>query len=132
MKGGNMNTSSVGTIKTYMDLKIWEKAIAFVTEIYKIPSNFPKSEMIGLTSQLRRASISVPSNIAEGYGRKSKAEFIRFCQIAMGSLFEAQTQLLIARNLGYMPDDVYNNSLDDSREIERMISSFISSLRKSS
>ena len=117
-------------IRTYQDLLIWKKAIALVTKIYKLTAGFPKSEMIGLTAQLRRASVSIPSNIAEGYGRKSRQDFSRFCQISMGSLFEVQTQLTIAKNPGFIDGDVCNSILDDSHEIERMLSSFISSLKK--
>jgi four helix bundle protein len=115
--------------KTYTDLLIWKKAIEFVTKTYEISANFPKSERIGIVSQLRRAAVSIPSNIAEGFGRKSKADFARFCQIAMGSLFEVQTQLTISQNLGFITDSVYNAIFDDSREIERMISSFIDRLK---
>ena len=117
--------------KTFMDLLIWKKSMDFVTEIYKITADFPKSEMFGLTSQLRRAAISVPSNIAEGFGRKSKPDFARFCQIAIGSLFEQQTQLVVAHTIGYLTDSQYQNAFDKSREIERMLTSFIGSLRKS-
>lgn len=116
--------------KTYMELQIWKKAIEFVTKIYKVSALFPKIETMGLASQMRRASVSIPSNIAEGYGRKSKADFARFCQIAMGSLFEVQTQLTISYNLGYASENVFRSIFADSREIERMLSSFIDKLKK--
>ena len=76
--------------------------MAFVTKIYKATKDFPKEELFGLTSQIKRAAISIPSNIAEGYGRKSKNDYIRFLQIAMGSIFEIQTQLEISKNLEFL------------------------------
>ena len=123
-----MNTSDRWA-KTYMELQIWKKAIEFVTKIYKISALFPKIETMGLSSQMRRASVSIPSNIAEGYGRKSKADFTRFCQRAMGFLFEVQTQLTISYNLGYVSETVFQSIFADSREIERMLSSFIDKLK---
>jgi len=80
-------------IKTYRDLIIWQKAIKLITKIYKITKFFPKEEVHTLTSKIRRSFISIPSNIAEGYGRKAKKEYARFLQISLGSLFELQTQL---------------------------------------
>ena len=92
--------------------------------------SFPKDELYGLTSQIRRSAVSVPSNIAEGYGRHSRQEYVRFLQIAMGSLFELQTQLQIAMNLDYVSQDKFKSNNEASREIERMMSSLISKLRK--
>jgi four helix bundle protein len=88
--------------QTYRDLVVWQKAMELVTEIYKATERFPKEEIYGLTSQLRRAAISVPSNIAEGQGRLTKKEFHHFLGYARGSLLEMETQLLIAQNLGYL------------------------------
>lgn len=116
--------------KTFMELEIWKKSTGFVSRIYTLTARFPKSEMLGIVSQLRRASVSIPSNIAEGYGRRSKMDFIRFCQIAMGSLFEVQTQLTISHNLGFLIEADFHKIFEDSREIERMISSFIESLKR--
>jgi len=81
-------------IKTYRDLKVWQKSIEMVTEIYKLTTHFPNRELFGLTSQIRRSSISIPSNIAEGYGRFSRKEYIRFLGISLGSLYEMQTQFV--------------------------------------
>ena len=114
---------------TYMDLLIWKKAIDFVTAIYDLTATFPKSEMLGLTSQLRRAAVSIPSNMAEGYGRRSNAELVRFCQIAMGSLFEVQTQLILSRNLGFIVEPDFLSTFEGSKEIERMTCSFIETLK---
>jgi four helix bundle protein len=99
-----------------------------VTEIYEETRSFPDNEKYGLVSQIRRSAVSVPSNIAEGYGRNSNGEFIRFLHISMGSLFEIQTQLQIAQNLNYLEVSASKELFDLSREIERMVSSFIRSL----
>ena len=89
-------------IKTYRDLIIWQKSMSLVTEIYKVTKSFPKDETYSLISQMRRCAISIPSNIAEGYGRKSTSDYIRFLNITMGSLYELQTQLEISLNLRYL------------------------------
>ncbi len=92
-----------GKISSYKDLIVWQKSVELVTEIYAATSKFPRDEVFGLTSQLRRCAVSVPSNIAEGQGRASKGEFIQFLSHARGSLFELETQLLIVGKLGYLP-----------------------------
>ena len=106
------------TKKTHKDLDCWKKSIAFVTEIYRVSKNFPKSEMYGLTSQLRRSAISIPSNIAEGAARNSDREFIRFLYIALGSIAECETQIEIASRIGYL-DNVtdLNNQITDIRRL---------------
>jgi four helix bundle protein len=114
-----------GIVKTYRDLIVWQKAMKLVTEIYKHTKSFPKEERYGLTIQLRRSSVSLPSNMAEGYGRNSTQDYIRFLRIANGSLFELQTQLEIARNLGFFTDEIFVVLFESSREIERMLSSLI-------
>jgi four helix bundle protein len=112
-------------VKTYRDLIVWQKAMKLVTEIYRHTKSFPEDERFGLTSQLRRCSISIPSNVAEGYGRNSTQDYIRFLRIANGSLFELQTQLEIALNLGLLSDQSFSRLFEASREIERMLSSLI-------
>lgn len=92
----------MGTIQSYRDLIIWQKSVVLVTKIYSVTGSFPPSEIYGLTNQLRRCSVSIPSNIAEGYGRNSTADYKRFLQIAVGSLYELQTQVQIALNLAYV------------------------------
>ena len=101
----------------------------FVTEIYKASKSFPQEENFGLTSQIRRSSISIPSNISEGYGREGLNDYLRFLNIAMSSLFELQTQIEIAYNLEYIKKDEFEKLYEMSREIERMLSSFIRSLK---
>ena len=112
-------------VKTYRDLIVWQKAMELVTEIYVHTKSFPEDEHYGLTSQLRRCSISLPSNVAEGYGRNSTQDYIRFLRIANGSLFELQTQLEIASNLGFLTGEIFSVLFESSREIERMLSSLI-------
>ena len=115
-------------MKTYTELFVWQKSMELVTSVYKESSNFPKEEIYGLISQIRRCAVSIPSNIAEGFGRKSQQDFIRFLKISMGSLFELQTQLRIAKNLEYLEVDKFNTVFEETREIERMLSAFIQSI----
>ena len=116
-------------MNTFREIKVWQKAMNFVTKLYKNTHSFPHEELFGLTSQMRRSAISIPSNIAEGFGRKSSNEFKRFLQISMGSLFELQTQLEISKNLNFLDETVFNELYQDSREIEVMLSSFINSIK---
>jgi four helix bundle protein len=88
-------------MNTFREIKVWQKAMNLVTRLYKNTRSFPKEELFGLTSQMRRSAVSIPSNISEGFGRKSPAEFKRFLQISMGSLFELQTLLEISNNLDF-------------------------------
>jgi four helix bundle protein len=117
-------------MKTFRDLLIWQKAMALVTQCYKATKQLPKEELFGLTSQIRRCSISIPSNISEGYGRGTNKDYHRFLTIAMGSLFEFQTQIEIAYNLEYISENDFNIIYADSRELERMLSSFINKVRE--
>jgi len=118
-------------VKNYRDLIVWQKAMELVTEIYQHTKAFPEEERYGLTSQLRRSSVSLPSNMAEGYGRNSTQDYIRFLKIANGSLFELQTQLEIARNLNILSEESFSVLFELSREIERMLSSLIRKIKPS-
>ncbi len=91
-------------MKTHKDLDVWRDSIELVTKIYKLVQYFPKEEKFGLVDQIKRAAISVPSNIAEGAARSSKREFIQFLYISLGSLAELETHLIIAKNLGFLDD----------------------------
>lgn len=113
-------------MKTHKDLDVWKLAIELVVKIYKETKNFPKEEMYGLTSQLRRASVSVASNIAEGAARQSKEEFVRFVYYSLGSLSEIETQLIIANKIGYMKNDDY---VKDIEILRRKILNFIKYLK---
>ena len=112
-------------MRNYRDLVVWQKSMVLVTKVYSITRLFPKEELYGLVSQIRRSAVSIPSNIAEGYGRYSTNDYIRFLQIAIGSLYELQTQLEICLNLGYLLKDTFEKAYEQSREIERMLSSLI-------
>ena len=119
----------MNTIKNYRDLLVWQKAMVLVNKVYKSSSNFPDTEKFALCSQLRRSAVSIPSNIAEGYGRSSTKDYIRFLHIAMGSLFEMQTQLEISLNQQYIKKEYFDILFEDCREIERMLSSLIHKLK---
>ena len=112
-------------INSYRDLIVWKKSMDLTKEVYLLTKAFPKEEIYGLTSQIRRCSVSVPSNIAEGKGRRSDKEFVRFLQIALGSLYELQTQLELAMNFNYI--DNIDSVLNISFEIEKMINALITS-----
>lgn len=117
-------------MSNFRKLIIWQKAMNLVTKTYNSTKEFPKEEIFGLTSQIRRCSISIPSNIAEGHGRESNKEYLRFLNISIGSLFELQTQLEIAKNIEYLTEEDFNNLYDDSREIEIMLVSFINKIKE--
>ena len=91
-------------IRSHKDLQVWQEAMVLVTEIYRLSENFPESEKFGLTSQIRRSAISIPSNIAEGFARKGNKELIQFLYISIGSLSELETQYEIAKNLNYIKE----------------------------
>jgi four helix bundle protein len=110
----------------FRNLVAWEKAIAFVTEVYRATQSFPSDEKFGLTSQLRRASVSIPSNIAEGQGRSTRGEFRQFLGHAKGSVCEVETQLIIARNLGYLKDP--EPLLEKLHEVARLLNGLLNSL----
>ena len=117
-------------VRTYRDLLVWHKGMALVTSVYLAARAFPRDEIYGLTSQLRRCAVSIPSNIAEGHSRTTRKEFLRFLEISLGSLFELQTQLEIAKNLSHLAPDAYNGLDNQSREVERMLTSFMRSLKR--
>ncbi len=119
----------MASINSYRDLLIWQKSIFLVTEIYKITGAFPKEELYGLTSQIRRASVSIPSNIAEGFGRNSTGDYKRFLQISLGSLYELQTQVEICSRLNYLSNEHYTDVQQKAFELEKMINSMISKIK---
>jgi len=112
-------------MKTYRDLIVWQKAMQMVTYIYQLTGDFPKNELYGLTSQIRRCAISIPSKIAEGYGRNSTDDYLRFLNISRASLYELQTQLEISFNLNFLVKADFEKIYEATREIERMLSSLI-------
>jgi four helix bundle protein len=114
--------------KSYQDLVAWQKAMDLVEEIYRLTRAFPKEEVYGLTSQLRRAAVSIPSNIAEGQGRRGAMEFKHFLRLSVGSLMEVETQLMIAGRLRYLESEPVKSLLCDSAELGRVLNGLISSL----
>ena len=115
-------------IKNHKDLEVWKKSMDLVSNIYKITESFPNKELYGLTNQIRRAAVSIPSNIAEGAARNSKKEFIQFLYISLGSLSELETQIIIANRLEYL------NNLDtlseDLKFVQKLINGLIYYLKK--
>jgi len=115
---------------TYKDLEAWQCARALVLEIYRNTSNFPREEMFGLTSQLRRVAVSVASNIAEGKGRFSDRELGQFLAVARGSVFEIETQVAIAMDLGFLDKPQSQELLQQCGEVGRLLNGLIRSVRK--
>ena len=115
---------------THRDLKVWQYSIELVTEIYQITRNFPKSEMYGLGSQIQRSAVSVPSNIAEGAGRNSEKEFSYFLSIAMGSLSELETQIIISKNIHYLDEIQFDTLMTKLIEIRKMLIGLKKSIKK--
>jgi four helix bundle protein len=120
--------NSESRIRSFRDLKVWQNAMNLVTQVYELSDKFPAKEQYTLTSQLRRAAISVPSNIAEGSSKRSLREYIRFLNIAHGSLAEIETQLEIAVRLNYISADVILKLVPQVSEIGRMLNGLINSL----
>ena len=117
-------------VRSFRDLGVWQKAMALVVEVYRDADGFPKSELYGLSSQLRRALVSIPANIAEGRGRRSTRSFLHFLDIAYGSMAEAQTLLELATRLGFLPPDRLAAHVGRLAEIGRMLNSLISALEQ--
>jgi four helix bundle protein len=117
------------SIKSFRDLIAWQKAMDFAEEVYRLTSRFPHDERFGLTAQLRKASVSSPSNIAEGHGRHTTQEFLHFLSIAYGSLNEAQTQILLAERLAYLVPDDTAGLYTRAAEVGRLINGLCNSLQ---
>jgi four helix bundle protein len=113
---------------SFKDLRVWEAAMRLAVEVYRQTAGFPKYELYGLTQQMRRAAVSVPSNIAEGKGHRSNREFSHFLFHARGSLLELQTQLMIAKELQYLSGEDVTNLLDSAENVGRALSGLINSL----
>lgn len=117
-------------VKSYKELLIWQKGIKIVVLVYKLTKDFPKDEIYALTSQLKRASVSVPSNIAEGFGRQTDKSFNHFLNIARGSLNEIETQLIIGKELGFITDDnLITEIMSLIEEESKMINAFAKNLK---
>ena len=112
-------------VRSHKDLVLWQKAFDLAIEVHKATSEFPRFELFGLVAQLRRASVSVPSNIAEGSARKSTREFLQFLRIARGSLAEMQTQLHLAKAVGYLPDATFSEIDPKVEEVGRILNAVV-------
>ena len=113
----------------YRQIQIWQRSHQFTLQIYRMTNKFPAEERFGLTSQIRRSAVSVPSNIVEGSARESDRDFARFVTIAMASAAELDYQLLLAHDLQYIPSDIYKTLENELNQIRRMMYSFRSSLK---
>lgn len=111
---------------THKDLDIWKIGLELVEEVYRITGGFPKEEIYGITSQLRRAAVSIPSNIAEGAARNSKKEFLQYLYIALGSLAELETQIVISERLGFLAQDILSETIE---KLRRKLLNFIKYLK---
>lgn len=111
-------------------MKVWQKSYNLCLEVYKLVKKLPVEERYGLSLQMRRSVVSIPSNIAEGYGRKSKQEYIHYLYVAYASYCEFETQLLLSSDLGYIEKEIFEKIFDLAREVERMLKALIDSLDK--
>ncbi len=115
---------------SYKDLIVWQKSYELTRQIYILTKKFPKDELYGLTSQMRRAAVSLPSNIAEGHSRKSTKEYIQFLRIAFGSAAELETQLLLAKDLNYCIENEFNSINSLLTENQKLLNSIIITLQR--
>ncbi|MEH2003445.1 MAG: four helix bundle protein [Nostoc sp.] len=116
-------------MKDFRELKVWLRSHQLVLKVYEVTAKFPQQELYGLTSQMRRAAASIPTNIAEGCGRNTDPDFARFLQIAMGSGSELEYQLILAHDLGFIDKIQHDKLMSELIEIKRMLNSFIQKLR---
>jgi four helix bundle protein len=117
-------------LKNYKELKVWQQSYGLCLEMYRLTKDFPKEELYGLTSQVRRSAVSIPSNIAEGYGRRTKPDYIRSPYIAYGSVCELETQILLSSDLGYIQARDRDVLEQEVGEVERMLKGLIKALEK--
>jgi len=117
------------TIKDFKDIVAWQKAHQLAVKIYEVTVSFPKTEQFGLTNQIRRASVSVVSNIAEGFGRRTNAARVHFYDMARGSLHETQTRMLIAKDVGFLSEDLYVRLEEMSTETHKILTGSINKTR---
>jgi len=123
--------NTIRKINSFKDLDCWKQAHSLVIDIYKISSDFPRSEIFGLTSQLRRASVSITSNIAEGFGRQGYREKLQFFYLSRGSLIELENQILISKDVGYITDEKqYDDICDKIVRVQQLLNGIIKSTKK--
>jgi four helix bundle protein len=119
-------------MRDFRKLMVWQKAHQLTLGIYELTANFPRDEVYGLTSQVRRAAASIPANVAEGCGRDGDTELARFLRIAMGSANELEYHLILARDLGYLSPESYESSASSASEVKRMLSGLLTRLKADS
>jgi four helix bundle protein len=117
-------------INSYRNLIVWQKSVALVTDIYTLTKSFPQEEKFGIVSQLNRASVSIPSNIAEGWGRKSSKNYLQFLRISRGSLMETETLLEISKNLNYINEREFKVISDNIEEVSKILQGLIKSIQQ--
>ena len=117
--------------RNFRNYKVWQDAVNYASKVYKVTADLPWFEKKGLCDQLQRAVVSISSNIAEGSAKPSDNDFAHFLDMALGSAFEVETQLIISKNIGYIDTGLFDGLLEDLKEIERQINGLISSIRKS-
>jgi four helix bundle protein len=118
-------------INSYQDLIVWQRAMVLAKDVYQLTWCFPKEEMFGLTSQVRRSSVSIAANIAEGWGRQSKGDYIHFLKVAQGSATELETEVILSSDIGFLPVENSEVLLKSLTEIRKMLLSLIRSLQAS-
>jgi S23 ribosomal protein. len=118
------------TIESYKDLEAWRLAVQATKAVYRLSERFPTEERFGLISQIRRASVSIPSNIAEGWGRQSTQDYVRFLRMARGSIFEVETQIVLARELGFVADEQTTEADSILKDAGRVLAGLIRSIER--
>ena len=121
----------MGAIRGFKDLVAWQKGMELAQRVYQVSEAFPARERLGLTAQVRRSAVSVPSNVAEGYGRRSRGDYVRFLHVADGSCNEVETQLLLAQRLGFAKDGALDEAVALAREEQRILRGLIRALQRS-
>ena len=117
-------------MRNYQDLQVWTKSHSLTLDLYRLSRSFPREEIYGVTSQLRRAAMSIGANLAEGCGRRTSTELARFVRIALGSASELDYHLIICRDLGFLKDGDFSRSAKNLTEVRKMLTSFLSSVQK--
>ncbi len=131
MSGARCRDSDRMTVNSYRDLRVWQKAMDLVVTSYEVAKQFPQSELYGLVSQIQRAAVSIPANIAEGHGREHLGDYLHYLSMANGSLMELETHFLLAGRLGYLNVESMNQLLNQTAEVGRMLAGLIRSLKSS-
>ena len=120
----------MSSVRGFKDLIAWQKGMDLVEEVYRLSAGFPRHEQFGLTAQVRRAAVSIPSNIAEGYGRPGKADYVRFLDIARGSANEMETQLIVAERLRFVPATQTKHAIQLVNEVQRVLKGLVDSIER--